>query len=183
MVAFVLAMGAGLWGWLGSRSKPSAPRATQDPEQDYRQAMALVQQHRFVESLSLFESVVEAEPGFSQAHHDYATAMLNAVHQNRMHLGRYEYSVRSAPERVALVRQALAELILSERTAGSDAHARAWAIRTRAQAMGAWGFPWEALVGYRQAEAADPSWTEMTARAERVLDELEHPERVKIPGR
>jgi hypothetical protein len=100
------------------------------------------------------------------------------VHQQRQHLGRQEFAVRSSVERVALVRTALFELAEAERKA-QEPRDLAWAIRTQAQAFGAWGFPWEAAIGYRQAERADTSWMEMGLRAEKVLNEMQHPERLK----
>jgi hypothetical protein len=176
----LLVVGASLWWWRsGTSPTPPVSAPAFDPRLVYRQAMELVELKRYLESLPLLEKVVAAEPGLSQVHHDYATAMLNAVHQNRTHLGRYEYAVRSAPERIALVNHAIVELAAAERTAGNDRRARAWAIRTRAQAFGAWGFPWEALVGYRQAENVDPTWDALFGRAEHVLDEMEHPEKVQ----
>lgn len=137
--------------------------------------MDLAQQGRYLESLPFLRGAMESDSGVSQLHHDYATAMLNAVHQGRQHLGHQEFAVRSSLERIELVRWALVELVAAERTA-RDPRANAWAIRTRAQALGAWGFPWEAMAGYRQVEWADPSWTEITGRADRVLFEMERPE-------
>ena len=178
VIAGLLAVGAFMLWRLGPSAKPQAPgRAAFEPRRAYEEGMELIKQRRFVESLPILRSVAEAEPGISQVHHDYAAAMLNAVHQPRRHLGRDEFAVRSSVERIALVNQAMVELMAAERSAGPNARARAWAERTRAQAFGAWGFPWEALVGYRRMEAADPSWTEMVGRAKRLLMELEHPER------
>ena len=180
LVAALLAAGLAGWWLLAARREPSssAPPAVRDPEAAIERGLALVKHGRFVESLPLLESVGRAYPLSPTGHHDYATALLNAVHQGRRHLGKQEFAVRSSVERVAMVRTALLELADAERGA-RDPRDRAWAIRTRAQALGAWGFPWEALVGYRQAEAADPTWTEMTLRAEKVLDEMEHPERLR----
>ncbi|HET9328200.1 MAG TPA: hypothetical protein VFQ05_15645 [Candidatus Eisenbacteria bacterium] len=180
VVVLTLAVGAALWWRFGRHPQPpDTGGAPFDSRQTYAEAMTLSQQGRFIESLPMFRRVMESDTSLSQLHHDYATAMLNAVHQSRHHLGRQEFAVRSSIERVELVRWALVELVAAERTA-RDARARAWGIRTRAQALGAWGFPWEAMVGYRQVEWADPAWTEIAGRAERVLAEMEHPERANV---
>jgi hypothetical protein len=183
-LVILLIVGAGLAMWWWRHPSPSrdahVPAAPFDPRQAYREAMVLGQQGRYLESLPALRSVMESDTSLSQLHYDYATAMLNAVHQNRTHLGRKEFAVRSSLERVELVRWSLVELVAAERTA-RDARADAWAIRTRAQALGVWGFPWEAVSSYREAEKADPSWTELAGKTQRVIDELSHPERSNAP--
>jgi len=175
----LLAGGAGLWWRFGRAPHDHPAPAPIDPRQTYTEAMTLSQQGHFLEALPLLHAVVESDTSLWQFHHDYATVMLNAVHQGRRHLGHQEFAVRSSLERVELVRWALIELVAAERHA-RDPRSHAWAIRTRAQALGAWGFPWEALVGYRQMEWADSSWAEMAGRADRVLDEMSHPERGNV---
>ena len=182
-VAALLAMGGLLSWWLGGTPRaPGGAGPGLDPQFAYREGLALGKQGRFLESLPLLKRVIEAEPNFSQGHHDYATALLNAVHQGRHHLGRDEFAVRAAPERVAMVRAALAELVEAERVAGNNAHDLAWARRTRGQAMRAWGFHWESFVAYRQAEWTDPSWRDVSGMADHIMDELEHPERDRARG-
>jgi hypothetical protein len=180
LVIGVLAVAVLGWWLLVARRTPGT-RATpplQDPQATLEKAIALIKQGRYAEGIPIIEGVVKVYPFTASGHHDYATALLNAVHQGRVHLGKQEFAVRSSVERVALVRTALFELLEAERNAREPADL-AWALRTRAQAFGAWGFPWEALVGYRNAAQADTTWGEMTARAEKVLDEMQHPERLR----
>ena len=181
-LAVALVVGAlGLWWWRSHETPPPpTPAAAFDPRRAYREAMVLGQQKKYLESLPALRSVMESDTNSSQLHHDYATAVLNAVHQPRVHLGRKEFAVRSSLERIELVRWALVELVRAERTA-REPRELAWAIRTRAQALGAWGFPWEAVSGYRDAEQADTSWLEIQGRAEFVLQEMLHPERAYGP--
>jgi len=177
----LLALGGGLAWWLGGGMRPRpAPDATSDPRLAYSQGISLAKARRFMEGLPLLKRAVTLAPGYSQVHHDYGTTLLNAVHEPRHHLGRLEFAVRSSPERVEMVREALAHLVEAERLAG-NARDKAWALRMRAQAMGVWGFPWEALVGYRQAEWTDSTWLEIRGRADHVLDEMQHPERTNPP--
>ncbi|TMQ73274.1 MAG: hypothetical protein E6K80_00565 [Candidatus Eisenbacteria bacterium] len=180
VIAALLAAGTLAWWRLGNKHPPTpSPGATADPRVAYEKGTVLVRQGKFVESLQLLRSAAEGAPDLAQLHHDYATAILNAVHQGRRHLGRQEFAVRSSVERVAMVREALRELAEGERIAGKDVRQVAWDKRTTAQAMGVWGFPWEALVGYRQAEWTDPSWTEIAGRADHIMDEMQHPENVR----
>jgi len=164
--------------WWGIGRRPSTPLLSPpplDPEIAHRDGMALARQRRFLESLPLLRRVVEADPGSWRSHHDYATALLNAVHEGRRHLGHDEPAMRSSPERVAMMREALVELTEAERVAGGDARGVAWARRTRAQALSVWGFPWESFVSYRQAEWADPGWNEIAGIADRFMDEMKRP--------
>jgi hypothetical protein len=73
-----------------------------------------------------------------------------------------------------MAREALQILVAAERAADSP-RAVAQVRLLRAQLMRAWGFPWNAFVGYREAQLADTTWNESALTADRVMDLLRDP--------
>jgi hypothetical protein len=151
---------------------PSPPPAPQDPRAAYQAALARVAEGRFHESLPWFREALRGAPDLWRIHHDYAASLLNAAHESRERQRVLGFVARGSPERVTLVREALEHLARAERLGGGEPGAVAQARRTRAQAMRAWGFPWEAFAAYRQAEWADSG---AAGRADALMELLEHP--------
>jgi hypothetical protein len=165
--------------WIGGRGRSSpADRGLDTPaaQQAYRRGLDAVHQGRYLESLPDFRAAAAARPDLWDLHHDYASALLNAVHQGHVHLGHAEFVLRSSYERVGLLREGLAQLAVAERLA-RDPHDRALVYRTRAQILRAWGLNWNAFVDYRSSQWADTTWDESARMADAFADLMERPTR------
>ena len=165
--------------WIGGRwrsAPPNRPPDTPAAQQAYRRGLDAAREGRYLESLPDFRAAAEARPDLWNPHHDYASALLNAVHQGHAHLGHAEFVLRSSYERVGLLREGLAQLDAAERLA-RDPHDRAQVHRTRAQILKAWGLSWDAFVSYRASQWADTTWHQSAWAADDFADLLEHPTR------
>jgi tetratricopeptide (TPR) repeat protein len=165
-----------VWLTIGRRRvpDPARPPDLRAAEQAYRRGLGLAAAGRYLESVPDFRVAVEARPEVWNLHHDYASALLNAAHEGRPHLGRAEFRMRSSIERVALLRQGLAELDAAARLV-RDARGRAQIHRTRAQILKAWGLAWNAFENYRASEWADTTWTESAIVADDFMRAMENP--------
>ena len=163
--------------WVGGRghSPPAShPLDTPAAQAAYRRGLDAAHDGRYLESLPDFRAAAEARPDLWNLHHDYASALLNAVHQGHLHLGHAEFVLRSSYERVRLLQEGLAQLDDAARLA-RDPHDRAQVYRTRAQILRAWGLTWNAFLDYRTSQWADTTWRESARMADAFTDLMEHP--------
>jgi hypothetical protein len=137
----------------------------------------LVGSGRSLESLPYFRRGLEQDPQDRSGHLSYAVALLNAVHQGRMHFGTQQFAMRSSWERVGMVQEALRELAITQKQAEASGDRRliAAAEGTRGQALADWGLQWEALVAYRHAQWSDSTLGHFTEVADRIVIAMEHP--------
>jgi len=173
--------------WLAGR-RPTAPEPPPAPpllagaiEDLYRRGRELLDEKRAAEALPLLRQAMQARPDLWQTHQSYAVALLNTSYDSRLHQGFPASVTRSSLERVAAAGEAIAELETAQRMAPTPRDL-ARARRLRAQLMGAWGFPWDAFVLYRQAQADDPSWTEPAALGDQIMVLMRDIRRTPPPG-
>lgn len=162
--------------WKMARDRETAP-ITIDPiaalggQQAHDRGLALARSGDPLAAVPYFRRVTGLHPDSWFAHENLAGALGNAAQQARTHLGKIEGATRSSLERVAMLRETLAETETAERMAGNPAD-RAVVLFERGRALQTWGFPCEALVMFRLAAAADPRRAdilESLRRAERSL--------------
>ena len=181
MVALVFlgiaAIAAGSW-WIWRRPPAGAPERTLDPtrpESLYAQAIRLGKEGRNLESLRFFE---RAGPGLAGRHYeyhfDYAAALHNLCVQAEERRGIRMPVVRTSVERVALMRQALAEMERAERVAPTPPD-KSRVLRTRALILRFWGLPWNAFEQLRLAQYADRSQAELAGDADAYMRLMQNP--------
>jgi len=140
-------------------------------------SIALVQERRFVASLPYFRRELElVRPDVWALHLDYAAALEGASLEGASRRGNAVPATRSTSERVALMRESLAQLDLASRLA-PGARERARVAEARAHHLRVWGLVWDAAADYRQAVALDPKWGVVAERARAHLAELRDPAR------
>ncbi len=98
-------------------------------------------------------------------HLEYAIALQGASVQ---------IQARSSWERQRLMHEALDQIDRAEPLA-HGARDRATIIATRAKQLRIWGLPWETLLEFRRAQAADPSWRECAESADLYAGILRRP--------
>jgi len=144
------------------------------PEAAYARAVQLVDAGEAQRSLPFFQRALSFSGEPATAHIDYSVGLNNTAVQFRAHLGIPENRTRSSYERVALLREALAQLDIAESLATIPA-LRAEVHANRAQRYLTWGFQLEAWREFREAEADAPgAWR---ATADEWSRRLQHPER------
>ncbi len=107
----------------------------------------------------------------------FAALLSNATTESRPVHGMPALVTRSAPERVALVREALERLDRAEQLATDNAR-RGDVVVTRARILSMWGFQREAYVEYRRANALRPLDPRELGEASWIETMLEDPTRV-----
>jgi hypothetical protein len=182
-----------LAGWFLLRSRVVArapdsgatagPAATLTPQVAYQTGLRMAQAGYHMESLPYFRRALEGKPLTAWVVHlNYAGALYNVGLEVRDRHGVAVPATRSSIERVAMMREALAELDIAERLA-TNPHDRAIAIRSRAERLQIWGFPWDAFAQLRQAQWTDTLWRELGRFADGYMVVLEHPERPRPVGK
>ena len=145
----------GIWLGLKLTHRP-APLPLSDsrfgsPATAYTEAARLSNSGHYCESLERFEYAA-----FTMDHRDwafvqdYSLALYNATLQIEGVDGIPVPSVRSSLQRVRLLRRSFEQMDSAERLA-TNAAQRTFLRRARANAFGAWGFPWEALTELQAA--------------------------------
>lgn len=187
LVAAALLTSAITVAWLGLRPRghepggqahaPVDPASAVPPQVAYEKGLELSRSGRFVESLPYFRRALSgAPPDPWLVHYIHAGVLYSAGLEERGARGISTMAVRSSVERVALMRQALAELDSAERLAPTPRD-RATVIRERAMRLQIWGFPWDAFVQLRRVQWIDPRQTSHAGAADAYMLVLEHPER------
>ncbi len=170
---------------LRDRPAPSAPAvdtsltALDLPSLNQR-AIALVESHRFVESLPYFRREFELlEQPVWGLHHDFGTVLNNGAFQTRRLRGLTVPATRGTIERVALVREALAENDRAARLAESPPD-RARVGERRAHVLWLWGFRWDGVKAYRTALDALPGSRAVAGRLELRIAQMRDPVHVTV---
>jgi hypothetical protein len=185
VIASVLAVVAITWLALRLRPRsraaggnaPPARAATMSPETAYLTALRFSKAGRHEESLPYYRQAVKGSPGDAwMAHYNFGGALYNVGLEVQERHGIPVPVVRSSIERVALMRESLAELETAERLALTPRD-RATVLRARGERFQVWGFPWEGFVLLRRAQWTDTTRPELERIADSYGAALEHPER------
>ena len=159
------------------------PAATMTPQVAYQTGLRMAQAGHHRESLPYFRRALEGKPLTAWVVHlNYAGALYNVGLEAHDRHGVAVPATRSSIERVTMMREALAELDIAERLA-TNPHDRATVIRSRAERLQIWGFPWDAFAQLRQAQWTDTLWRELGGLADGYMVVLEHPERLRPRGK
>lgn len=122
-------------------------------------------------ALPYFREVVRQDPTSSYAHQNLASGLGNGAQQARAHLGRVDNAVRASVERIAMMKESIAETQLAERFAANDQE-RAQALFERGRALETWGFPIDALGFYRGAAGIAPGRADVRGSILRIEHDL-----------
>ena len=171
-----LALGAALWGRFGPRPPSPTGEFGLDPEEANRVALRLARAGDPLAAIPYFREVLRQAPESFSAHQNLASALGNGTQQARTHLGKTDNAVRSSVERIAMLRESIAESMAAERLARSPAE-RVLTLLERGRELESWGFPLDALAQFRAAEAAAPERADVVAAIRRVDSELATGER------
>jgi hypothetical protein len=175
-VAIVLIVLAVLWRpWARERS-PRDPRGRMSLAEAHAEGRRLMNSGDSWGALPYLERAIAAAGVAEtwQLRTDHANALFNALFARDTLAGAYVHRVRSSDMRVAIMRQVLDEFARAERLARTPAD-RAVIQRDRANAVLAWGFPWEAALDYERAIAGDPTDPRLRAAASQLMETIRHP--------
>jgi hypothetical protein len=127
-----------------------------DSQDANRTALALGRQGRHLESIPYFREVVRQDPSSGIAHENLASALGNGAQQVRTHLGKTDNANRSSVERIAMLKETVAETENARQLARSD-QARVLALLEQGRTLYTWGFPIDALARMRAAYEIAPN--------------------------
>lgn len=179
-----VAIGIG-WSVGRMRDRSTSPAPTGDPALAElasldlpavnQRAIALVESHRFVESLPYFRREFELlEQPLWGLHHDFGTVLNNGAFQTRRVRGLTVPATRGTIERVALVREAIEENDRAARLAEVPPdRARVW--ERRAHVLWLWGFRWDGVSAYRSALDALPGSRAVGGRLQLRMAQMRDP--------
>ena len=183
LLAAGLAVGVAIGIAVGVGRRPASPTPTAldpaiaslDLAGANQRAIALVEAHRFVESVPYFRREFELiEQPVWGLHHDFGTVLNNGAFQTRQLRGLIVAATRGTIERVALVREAYAEQDRAVRLAPSALdQARVW--ERRAHMLWLWGFRWDGYGAYRTALAALPGSRAIAGRLDLRIAQMRDP--------
>ena len=166
------------WGHAGIAGPPAPAlpdsRLRLRPEEAFARASQLTSAGDARGSLPFYRHAFSFHGAPPQAYVGYSDGLHNAAMQSRSLFGVPGMATSSSLERVALLRQSLAELDTAENLAKTPS-GRALVHASRANRFVIWGLPWEALVEFSKAEADQPG--QWQAVADELSERLHHPER------
>jgi tetratricopeptide (TPR) repeat protein len=140
-----------------------------DRETANRTALALGRQGRHQESIPYFREVVRQDPGSGIAHENLGSALGNGAQQVRTHLGKTDNANRSSVERIAMLKETIAETERARQLARTDPQ-RVYSLLEQGRTLYTWGFPIDALDRMRAAYEIAPN----NPAVERSFHGLEH---------
>lgn len=172
VVGALLVIAVVIAGWLAGRGSaprvPSDSLAELDPTEAYRRGYELLKARGAYESLPYFRRAIAGRPDDWRLRVNAAVAMSDAALEARSVLGSVRLKTRSSFERVALMREAMAQQDRAEALATTPGD-RARAIAARAHVLVVWGFQRDALAEFRRAGTLDPQWLSVAADLEAQL--------------
>jgi hypothetical protein len=161
------------FGWLALSRRPgppTTPEARLSAEEAFAAGVELAMAKRHQASLPYFRRAVSQAPDSWTAHANYSNALHNGAQESRRHLGKDEAAARSSVERIGMMRECLRESDLADSLTAAPAE-RATIAYQRAQSLQTWGFPIEAWLECRRAQAMD-SMTAEIGKAARATGDL-----------
>ncbi len=145
------------------------------PDSAYARGLRLITARRYTECLPYLRYALSIPGAPMEAHLNFSNGLEGASIEGRERRGLPGLAARSSLERIALMREALAQVDLAERQARTPSE-QAYVHATFAHHYVTWGMPWEALVEFRKAQLADPS-SSWEVIADILAARLHHPER------
>jgi hypothetical protein len=136
----------------------SGPVSVAAEEQSFAQALTLIGAGQFIPSLRLLQRAVihsQGKPDAWRVRVVYAEALNSAAFQVIDRLGVHGPQQSISTQRIALLRQASAQLDSAERVT-EDSEARAIIRYRHGHLLEVWGFPMDAYGWYCEALRADP---------------------------
>jgi len=175
-----------LWSrrdWFFPRATPPAPLEATAPapepgltlQQESNVATRLVNEGHAMASLPYYRHLLTMLPDDLHVRFNYVTAINNAALESRVRPAMGGPVTRSSVERVALMREALAQLELLAARSRSP-HEQAMVHELRARLYKNWGFLWETVLELRVAQRLDPAWHQVALNADLFVWLLHHPE-------
>lgn len=165
----------------GTSTATADPAAALTPDAAYQTALGLSTAGRHAESLPYYRRALAGQRSTEWGvRYNLAGELYNVGLETHPYLGGAVPGARSSIERVAMMREALAQMDTAEHLA-RNAHDRAVVIRTRGEHLQVWGLPWDAFVQLRRAQWTDSVRRELGNIADGYMRVLEHPER-RPPG-
>jgi len=174
ILAALIVAGGALWLYRRATSPPTLPQgpaAGLSTEDAGARAFEMVGTQRHLEAIPYFRRVVTLDPGSWLAHENLASALGNGAQQARTLLGKDDIATRSSVERVAMMRESIAETEVAEWLAPGP-EGRVMSLFERARALETWGFPLDALVRFRAAAALAPGRADIAEALRRAEREL-----------
>lgn len=174
LLAIPIVLGLAALGWwtLRPREHGAAPRqAAGGYDQANQAALDLAHAGRHLEAIAYFREGVRLEPNNPIAHENLASGLGNGAQQAWVHLGKTDNAVRSSVERIAMMKETMAETEMAQRLART-ASERVFALLEQGRTLYTWGFPIDALSRMRAAAAIMPQRTEVQASVTKLEHEL-----------
>jgi len=176
----VLVLGvAGVW-WYTQHSGPEPiVKDLELSKQAAARAGEFVRQKRFREAQAAYREAVRYAPDdFWQLHFVLGATAAQISVENTLRAGISQPYSRSSVERVAAMREAIAEFEIAERLVDTP-QGLANIYATRAETYFTWGQAWDALRYFDAASAADTTDRGLAERAANLRFLMSHPEGAK----
>lgn len=174
ILAALIAAGGAHWLYRRATSPPllpPGPTSALSAEEANARAIELAHAGHHLEAIPYFRRVVAQDPGSWTAHENLAGALGNGAQQARTRFGKDEISTRSSVERVAMMRESIAETEAAARLAPTPG-SRAVALFEHGRGLQTWGFPIEALTFFRAAARLAPQRADMIETLRRAEQDL-----------
>jgi hypothetical protein len=161
----------------GARPSAPAPVVAIDPVTAYDSVRVLIGRGAAVQSVPYFESTLASrtnDPRLWEIHYNFGAALHNGTVQLDQRRGVPIAATRSSLDRAALCNRALSEYAIALATAPRDVD-RAFILYQFGSSTQIWGLPWETLIAFREASAADPSRANFATRYAAYLKWMQNP--------
>jgi len=166
-----------LWGSRRTVVPPTPPPPR--PREEYATALRLGRERQHLASLPHLRSALAGvREDFMEIHLEYAEQLYSATFEARPRPWPMP-AVRSSIERVAMMREALAQMDRATHFPLGLAQ-RAGLFRRHGEMMQAWGLDWEALRSFREAERANPASTDEARRSQAFMNLMREPSRYAL---
>jgi tetratricopeptide (TPR) repeat protein len=170
----VIAALGGLWWWTRRPSPPAGgagPHPAGSHDEASQAGLDLAHAGRHLEAIAYFREAVRFEPSDPLAHENLASGLGNGAQQARVHLGKTDNAVRSSVERIAMMRETMAETDAAQRLARTRGE-RVLALLEQGRTLYSWGFPVDALARMRKAAEIAPDMAVVQTSVSKLEREL-----------
>lgn len=170
----VVAALAALWWWARRPVPPGGvapPRLAGSHDEASQAGLDLAHAGRHLEAIAYFREAVRLEPSDPLAHENLASSLGNGAQQARVHLGKTDNAVRSSVERIAMMKETMAETDAAQRLARTR-NERVLALLEQGRTLYNWGFPVDALTRMRKAAEIAPDMAVVQTSVSKLEHEL-----------